>query len=311
MKSLTILTISPETSFLERFYLWFKNYIRNHFFHYEGPAAVLGSLLRGFDKLKIDYQLNPKLQDISDIVCVISGVGALKWAIKAKKGGKIKKIIAGPNIVITPEDAGSILLNEAIDLVIVPSQWVKDFYASFKPGFGERIGVWAAGVENPKDFQEKPRERCLIYKKNVDENLFNFILKYLKSQSIEYKTIKYGKYKREEYFDLLEKVKFAIFLSKSESQGLALQEAWMRNVPTLVWNRGYWQYKKYKWQGSSSAPYLTEDCGIFFKDRNDFKNKFNIFIKNLSNFKPRKYSLENFTDEITAKNYLKIINNYL
>jgi len=307
MPKITLLILSPRSSLLKRFYLWFKKYIKNHFLHYGGPSAVLESLIRGFDILNIDYQLNPKTKDISDIVCVISGADALKWAVEAKKQGKIKKIIAGPNIAVTPEDAGGILLDEAIDLVIVPSQWVKDFYSSFKTGFNKKIRVWPAGVKiYPESKQE--RKGCLIYKKSIDEELFDFIIQYLKSQNIDYKVIKYRKYKKEKYFKLLNKVKFAIFLSESESQGLALQEAWARNIPTLVWNRGYWQYKQYKWQGSSSAPYLNDGCGMFFEDRDDFENKLNIFIKNLPNFKPREYSLENFTDKVSAQNYLKIIN---
>ena len=235
--------------------------------------------------------------------------------------------------------------SEVIDLVIVPSQWVKDFYASFdktqnnadinRPqnsadtkqkdadskqfqrdstcyqrnsvSFKDKIRVWPAGVEICPESKEK-REGCLIYKKNVDENLFNFILKHLKSQNIDYQVIKYGRYKKEKYFQALNKIKFMIYLQEVESEGIALLEAWMRNVPTLVWNRGYWQYKKYKWHGSSSAPYLTEDCGTFFKGKEDFVTKFNIFIKNLSNFNPREYSLRNFTDEVVAKNFLKIIN---
>jgi len=144
---ITILTLSPDISFLKRFYLWFKEYIKNHFFYYGGPSAVLNSLIRGSHVLDVDYQINPKVKDVSDVVCVISGVNSLRWAIKAKKRGKIKKIIAGPNIVITPEDAGGILLDETVDLVIVPSQWVKDFYASFKLGFDEKIRVWPAGVK--------------------------------------------------------------------------------------------------------------------------------------------------------------------
>ena len=155
MLKITLLTLSPNISFLKRFYLWFREYIKNHFFHYGGPSAVLESLIRGFNILDINYQLNPKAKNISSIVCVISSVDALKWAIKAKKQGQIKKIIAGPNIVITPEDVESILLDETIDLVIVPSQWVKDFYASFRPSFGEKIKVWAAGVEICSESDEK------------------------------------------------------------------------------------------------------------------------------------------------------------
>jgi len=308
MPKITLLTLSPEASFLERFYLWFKKYLKNHLFYYGGPQAVLESLIRGFDILDVDYQLNSPINDISDAVCVISGVNALKWAIKAKKEGKIKRIVAGPNIIVTPEDANAILLNEAIDLVIVPSQWVKDFYASFKPGFGKKIRVWPAGVEVCPE-SDKKRNGCLVYKKNVDENLFNSILKYLKSQNIDYKIMKYGRYKKEKYFRILEKVKFMIYLSKSESQGLTLQEAWMRDVPTLVWNRGYFKHKKNnkKIFGNISAPYLTKECGMFFRNKEDFESKFNIFTKDFSNFKPREYSLKNFTDEISAKSYLKII----
>jgi len=305
---INILTISPESSFLKRFYLWFRKYIKNHFFHYGGPSAVLESLMRGFDVLDVDYQLNPKTKDISDIVCVISNVDALKWAIKAKKQGQIKKIIAGPNIIITPEDAGHILLDETIDLIIVPSQWIKDFYASFKPGFGEKIRIWAAGVEVCPESNEK-RKGCLIYKKNVDEKLFNFIVKYLKSQDIDYRIIKYGKYKKEKYFELLNKVEFMIYLQEVESEGIALLEAWIRNVPTLVWNKGYFEYKKVRKKvfGNISAPYLTEECGMFFRGKEDFKGKFEFFIKNLFNFRPKEYVSRNFIDEISAQNYLRFV----
>ncbi|MDI6883461.1 MAG: hypothetical protein QMC93_03320 [Patescibacteria group bacterium] len=309
---ITILTKPPKSFFnIFSFYLadGLKRVAKKILFipNY-GPSAVLESLLRGFHTLGVDYQVNPGAKEVSNMVCVISGINALRWAIGAKKKGKIKKIIAGPNLVITPNDTDGILLDETIDLVVVPSEWIENFYASFKPEFDKKIRVWAAGVENPWRFQEKPREGCLVYKKRVDDNLFNFVIHHLKSQNIDYKLIKWGRYKKERYFDLLNKAEFMIYLSESESQGIALQEAWMRNVPTLVWNRGYWEWKDYEWQESSSAPYLAEDCGMFFKDKEDFVNKFNTFIKNLSNFKPREYSLKKFTDEISASNYLKIIN---
>jgi len=308
MNKITILTISQGFSFLKRFYLWFREYIKNHFFHYRGPSAVLESLIRGFGILNIDYQLNPEIKDISDIVCVISGVDALKWAIKAKKQGQIKKIIAGPNIVITPEDAGGILLDEAIDLIIVPSQWVKDFYASFKSGFDEKIKVWAAGVEICPESNEK-RKGCLVYKKDVDEKLFSSIIKYLKSKNIDYEIIKYGRYKKEKYFRMLNKIKFMVYLQEVESQGIALLEAWMRNIPALVWNQGHFEYKKVakKVFGNISAPYLTKECGMFFKDFNDFEEKLPIFLDGINQFKSREYVINNFSDEVVAKNYLKII----
>ena len=308
MLKITLLTLSPDVSFLKRFYFWFRKYIKNHFFHYGGPSAVLESLIRGFNILNIDYQLNPKTKDISGIVCVISGVDALEWAIKAKKQSKIKKIIAGPNIIITPKDAGSILLDETIDLIIVPSQWVKDFYVSFSQGFDEKIRVWPAGIEICPESNEK-RKGCLVYKKDVDEKLFKLIIKYLKSKNIDYKIIKYGRYRKEKYFGLLNKVEFIIYLQEVESEGIALLEAWVRNVPTLVWNQGYFEYKNVnkKVFGNISAPYLTEECGMFFKDFNGFKEKLPIFLNNTNQFKSREYVVNNFSNKIVSKNYLKII----
>ena len=47
---------------------------------------------------------------------------------------------------------------------------------------------------------------------------------------------------------------------------------------------------------------------MFFKDKDGFRNKFNIFTNNLSNFKPREYSLKNFSDKTSTKNYLRIVN---
>jgi len=100
-----------------------------------------------------------------------------------------------------------------------------------------------------------------------------------------------------------------IYLVESESQGLALAEAWLRNVPTFVWNRGYWQYGNYSWRDDKiSAPYLTDECGLFFRDYNDFKEKLPLFLTKLSQFQPRKYALNNFIDVITTRKYLEIIN---
>ncbi len=93
MNKITILTISPKYPFVERFYLRFRKYLKKHFFSYGGLDTVLESLIRGFGELKFDYQLNIGVQDVSDILCVIGGVGALKGAVKSKKEGKIKKII--------------------------------------------------------------------------------------------------------------------------------------------------------------------------------------------------------------------------
>jgi hypothetical protein len=54
-------------------------------------------------------------------------------------------------------------------------------------------------------------------------------------------------------------VRGEIYLQTTETQGMALQEARMMNVPTFVWNRGYFKNKYLFWADSKiSAPYLDE-----------------------------------------------------
>src|SRR5262249_8827441 len=99
------------------------------------------------------------------------------------------------------------------------------------------------------------------------------------------------------------------FLSSSESQGLALLEAWMANVPTLVWNVGEVGVKGYKIKDDKlAAPYLSQSSGIFFKGHADFSEKLEFFLNNITNFQPRKYAMENFTDKIAAEKFLNIVN---
>ena len=118
----------------------------------------------------------------------------------------------------------------------------------------------------------------------------------------------YGRYERERYFNLLAEVEFVICLSESESQGLAMFEAWVRDVPTLIWNRGYWQGYGYKWKDEKiSSPYLIDDCGMFFEDESEFKKKLSIFLSKISQFVSRKYAITNFNDEVVARKYLEIL----
>lgn len=280
----------------------------NSFRQQRGPQVVLNSLMKGLGELKIEYILNPN--KMSDTAIVLQNTNALRLAINLKKQGKIKALFAGPNIVITPKDADNILENPLIDKIIVPSQWVKDFYSSLSPIIEDKIYIWSAGVDDPGE--PKPineRDTILIYQKNGSIELLNRLVKSLKLKSYQVEIITYGKYKQEDYFPKLKQTKLAIFLTQSESQGIAQQEAWIRDVPTLIWNPGKWQYNEYSWQDKKiSSPYLTDACGTFFTSIEEFDIKLIKMLNNLSAYTPRQYALNNFTHKKSAQNFLKIIN---
>lgn len=306
-----ILTRPPQLFFLIKNKI--LNFIRNLFFKRPvsfGPQEVLRSLLDGLKEINFDYSLNSSKKNVllSDIIYVPNSVAALRWAISMKKRGKIKKIVAGPNLVISPIEKRGILLKKEIDLIIVPSKWVADFYVSLAPEIKTKIKIWPAGTKIIPE-QNGDKKFCLVYKKSCSEELFKSITETLQVNAIAFKILHYGHYLKEDYFNLLRNARFMIYLSESESQGLALQEAWMHNVPTLVWNREYMRSGKYEWRGKTSAPYLSEHSGLSFDNKSNFKFSFEKFLSNISNFHPRQYVLNHLTDRKSAEKFIKIIFN--
>jgi len=281
-----------------------KEKIRNLFNKKTGPIAVLESMERGLSEMKIEFSTNKK---VSAITYVISGINTLKYALEQKKKGLIKLLIVGPAIVVLPDEADKIILDGNIDIIILPSQWNKDLYCSKYPQLEKKIAILPAGVKNVEE-ENLNKNGLLIYNKNSDEILLKQIIEVI-GNKIPYKIINYGHFKQKKYYELLSNYKYLVYLSPSESQGIALQEAWTRGVPTFVWNRGYWEYKGNKWfDPKISAPYLNEKCGMFFKDGEDFKNKLNTFLE--SRFEPKKYCLEKLSDKVFAHNLLNLITNY-
>jgi hypothetical protein len=270
-----------------------------------GPEAVFKSLTTGLTEIGQKFLVNQPFSEQMDTVCVLSGVGVLKQAIKYKQQGRIKILVAGPNIVVEPNESNGILKSPYIDKILVPSEWVKDFYISLVPELGEKIVVWPAGVTDAGEKSPKAKT-IIIYDKTDSAGLVNQLKTFIESQGYKVKIVLYGKVRHEQYLQDLKQSQCMIYLSDSESQGLAMFEAWMANVPTLVWNRGYMLYKGIKWSGNTSAPYLCKETGSFFKDLEEFKKVFGQFLR--QDFSPRRWVKNNATDKISAENFLKIIN---
>ncbi len=307
--SLVILTKSPVFNFKD-FIRRIKSFIKFLLGQKRGPDVVVDSLLKGLKELNFDFKFNISASKIKpdDIVYINGSLEALKWAIEAKKKGKIKKLIVGPVMSVLPTDHNSIMLNKEIDLILFPSHWTKNHWLSMVKDLDNKIKIWPAGVV-VSELNNDKKDTVLIYYKNAPKELFSFIIKFFSTNKIEYRVIKYGKYSQNKYFGLLNKTKYAIFLSESESQGIAMFEAWAHNVPTIVWNRGYWQSGSRNWSDEKiSAPYLNAYCGMFFADENDFVDKFNLFVSKISAFSPREYIINNFTNKKIAENFTKLIN---
>jgi len=304
--SLVILTQSPRFNLFDTKQK-VKRAIKKMIGQKRGQDLVTDSLMKGLDDIAYGYHYNVGESQISkeDTVYVNASIAALKWAIQAKKEGKMKKLIVGPVLAISPHDVDGILLDDAIDILIVPSQWVKKFWIYEAPEIEHKIVVWAVGVDS-YPLENIPRDTVLIYEKNAPRALCKDIKNTLDNQHISYEIIRYGQYTHNEYMTLLDHTQVMIVLSPSESQGIALLEAWMKDVPTFVWNQGFWEYQGHHWKDAKiSAPYLSDACGAFFTERNDFEVTWNIFYAGRNRYTPREYAMSRFTHKNIAEDFLE------
>lgn len=307
--ALVILTQSPVLSW-EDMRKKGKLLIKRLLGQKRGQDRVVDSLIKGLGEINHSFVYNVKADKINaeDVVCVNGSYDALLWAIDAKREGRFKKLIVGPVMVVSPKDKHAIICDPHIDTLIVPSQWVKDFWLSVAPDLKDKITVWASGVDVYPSSSISKKSRVLIYKKNDNEDLVNDIKNFLSKNGVPYDVIRYGFYTHKKYLQLLDSAKALIFISESESQGIALCEAWMKDVPTLVWNRGYWSFAGNYWKDDKiSAPYLHETCGLFFKDSRDFVDTWKIFFDKSDVFSPREYAISHFSNKAVAEEFLKLV----
>jgi len=289
----------------------FKRYVKTVLGHaLRGPSAVLRSLTEGFKGEGIHFNYNPKsIKEIGDVVVVLSHIEALREAIELKRSGKIKKILAGPNLMNLSNEFDGILASGEIDICLVPCEWVQVAYEEDNPALVGRIRVWPAGVDekfwHPKKI-EKSKE-VLIYWKTESEEFIRGIENKLGEFGYKPFRIRYSKYSRDEFREKLSRALFSVFVSKSESQGIALAESWAMDVPTLVWNPKPSEINGRIYSCISSSPYLNSRLGVEWKTMSDLESLLKQMGSMLCQFQPREWVLENMTDKVSAQLLLKMI----
>jgi hypothetical protein len=265
----------------------------------------------------VNFTYDPQdITELGDVLVVLTNLDALRQAINLKKAGKITKIIAGPNITSLPTDIIKLSSCSYIDLCILHGQWFLEWWYHLVPNFPVPTSVWFAGVNiefwQPCDPQPKTiLRRVLLYQKYVSDDFTNQFKKKIQSKGLETQVIKYGEYTLEEYKNMLNWSDIMVFLSPSETQGIALFECWSCNVPSLVWNPGIYQWKDKNympWEGCSSAPYLSKLTGRFFRGVEDFDLTLEKIRNEFLFFRPREWILNYGSDEIAACNLLNLIN---
>ncbi len=277
-----------------------------------GPASVALSLISGMQQLGANFNINPSRNSVGDIVIVLSEIDYLRHAITLKQQHKIKLLLAGPNLVFLPHEHNHLIVSPEIDAYFTPSLWVKISYIEDDPRITQRLVIWPAGVDEnywkPTTIKDPTNNHhVLVYQKTNNNQLVQNVQNRLKKYNFQAINIVYGSYNIEQYKQALEQSLFAIVIGNSESQGIALAEAWAMNVPTLVYN-----LRKYSASGktftiNSFCPYLTEKTGIDWRELDELEGWIKSMPLCINEFSPRSWVLENMTDVVCTKKLLDLI----
>ena len=277
----------------------------------QGHIGVTSSVLRGLKKLNITMNYNPRsLDEVGDHIFVLVNINALHQAIELKRSGRIKTLIVGPNILGNPSEHNHVLGSPEINWYIAPCNWARTCNCEEEPLIVGKTAIWYAGVD--PDYwmpisHKRETKTMLVYWKTEPESFCCEVENALLKHGWRTIRIRYGAYNQVEYKQLLNEVDAAVFISVSESQGIALAECWAMNVPTLVWNpETAFIYKR--WLPVTSAPYITPFTGCVWKTLTELEALLNNFTEIKKQSSPREWVLSYMSDEASIYLLLDLIN---
>jgi glycosyltransferase involved in cell wall biosynthesis len=285
-----------------------------------GVKKVFINLCKGFDELKVDYDVNlPSKKIKAGEPVVVLGTG--RYALKNYSAPN--KIIAGIALMTHPSEWPDLFEKYPVATYLQHSVWARDLYAAHYGA--DKCSIWPAGIDTkkwspdssvPKQYDFLVYNKIMWNKAETYDKLARPIIARLEQMGLTYIEIVYGNYQEAEYFELLNHTKALIFLCEHESQGFACCEAMSMNVPVFAWDQGWYldPHLKTTWHEpnpvpASSVPFFDDTCGMKFTGPEDFSSKIGDFWKNVKAgvYRPRDYILQNLTLKKGAQAILDLI----
>lgn len=275
-----------------------------------GHQDLVDSFIKGAASFEeVDLLINPSKQELNNTIVYIPGSWrALRDTLPMRRAGIIKKLIAGPLICFqTVDEHDGIIGDASIDCYIVASEWVKREYTAEAAKYGlniRNIQVCPAGVDQciwaPLNLKEDKTicSRVMLYVKGEGNKVSADTLNSLAQSGFDVRVLKAGSHVPTDYKNMLEWCDFAVILGGSETQGLALTQAWSMNRPTLVY-----ESESVIARGRDAAPYITPQTGMKWHDVEELREG----LAALRNCTPRRWVLENQTNEAAFRQFLSIV----
>ena len=281
---------------------------------YPGHYALVRSVVEGMQANRADFNFNPSsFGDLGRVVYAPANE-ALRQAIELKRRGAVDYLVAGPVNALFADESDGILQAPEIDLVIVPSEWTKDFYAAV-PALAAKSRVCPCGVDaglwTPSGRAKK--RTAVVYWKSGEEGFCEAVEAAVKECGLEPIRFRsrhgdHGIFEPAAYREALDHATLGVFLSTFETQGIALAEAWAMDVPTVVWDpQGEAEWRGRTFTAASSAPYLSPATGVAFRTIGELEPAIRRVLASPRDYQPRDWVLAHMTDAICSEMLYRLI----
>jgi glycosyltransferase involved in cell wall biosynthesis len=287
-----------------------------------GQMRVFLNLAAGLDRIGVPYRINDYRHvraNPGELACLIGKPHILR------KFSPRTPLLFGSSIYNHPIDDESLPSRHAIRQVLVPSAWVQRMFSTVWPGI---VSVWPVGIDTSRWAPEASTTKdvdILFYDKisrdrqHYEATLIDPLMDELRRRGLVVEYLRYGTYREHQFHAFSRRARSMIYLSRYETQGIALEQMLAAGVPVLVWDAGgEWQNLEYLLRGVrfspvTTVPYWDDRCGRRFTSAEDFPSVLDDFWRGvqLDTFAPREMIVERkLTLEGAAQAYVDLVGKY-
>ena len=296
-----------------RFSLWFES---DHI-PYGGPGHVLISTIMGLIQNNCIILIN----EIGDINMLLSKSHILRKFDMMTRG--TKRLIGpltfefGDAHVTNKEDHPLWKIGSTKSLYVIPSlwyaRWVCNGLPFDNPEHKRTLAVWGSGVNTdyftpiPKSIPRKHDYFVYFKSQKWDELASMHEYLFMNYFKLHGPTLVYYFYNHEEMKEVAQNAKFCIFMSSTETQGLASLEIMACGCPLFVVDQTKHINGNYAMDGATSVTCWNNTCGVKSSMANLAKD-FPLFIEKLESYNPRSFVEREYSWKASAGKLLHYAN---
>lgn len=287
-----------------------------------GHMRVFLNLMTGLDRIGVPYRVNDyryMRTHADELSCVIGKPHVLRYFPEKAP------LLFGPSIYNHPIDDEQLPYRHAVRQVLVPSPWVRKMYLAVWPGL---VTAWPVGIDTDrwvpapaagKDIDVLIYDKIFRERDKIEQAVINPMREEFRRRGLVVAHLRYGSYFEHDFYSLSRRARSMVYLSRHETQGIALQQTLASDVPVFAFDPGGdWQSLEYLLRGVrfgpvTSVPYWDDRCGVKFRGRDDLLDAFDRFWKGVeaNAYAPRAMIMDNrLTLEASAQAYADLADKY-